>query len=162
MPINPERFTRKTGEALGAAQAAAREQGHTEVTSEHVLRALVAAPEGIVSGVLERIGVVPAALLSRLDEALAQRPRISGSTVREAALASEAYRVLEAADAQRAALDDEYLSTEHVLLAMTEVAGGVGDLLRGFGVTHDAVLDALKSVRGGHRVTSDHPEDQYE
>ena len=63
---------------------------------------------------------------------------------------------------ERATLDDEYLSTEHILLAMTEVAGGVGDVLRGFGVTHDAVLDALKSVRGSHRVTSDNPEEQYE
>ncbi|HEX4489703.1 MAG TPA: ATP-dependent chaperone ClpB [Acidimicrobiia bacterium] len=161
MPINPERFTRKTTEALGAAQAAAREQGHTEVTSEHILRTLVAAPEGIVSGVLERIGVVPGVVVARLDETLAARPRVSGTTVREASVAAEAFRVLEAADAQRAALDDEYLSTEHVLLAMTEVAGGVGDLLRGFGVTHDAVLDALKSVRGSHRVTSDNPEEQY-
>jgi ATP-dependent Clp protease ATP-binding subunit ClpB len=162
MPINPDRFTRKTAEALGAAQAGAREQGHTEVTSEHVLRALVAAPEGIVSGVLERIGVVPGQLLSRLDEMLAARPRVSGTTVREASLAAEAFRMLESADAQRASLDDEYLSTEHLLLSMTEVVGGVGDLLRGVGVTHDAVLDALKTVRGSHRVTSDNPEEQYE
>src|SRR6478609_1159095 len=138
MPINPERFTRKTAEALGVAQAAAREQGHTEVTSEHILRALVAAPEGIVSGVLERIGIAPANLVARLDESLAARPRVSGTTVREASLAADAYCVLEAADSQRVALDDEYLSTEHILLAMTEVAGGVGDLLRGVGVTRDA------------------------
>jgi ATP-dependent Clp protease ATP-binding subunit ClpB len=162
MPINPERFTRKTAEALGAAQSAAREQGHTEVSSEHILRSLIAAPEGIVSGVLERIGVVPASLVTRLDEMLVARPRVSGTTVREASLAAEAFRVLEAADVQRAALDDEYLSTEHLLLAMTEVAGGIGDLLRGVGVTHDAVLDALKTVRGSHRVTSDNPEEQYE
>src|SRR5665811_1814223 len=115
MPINPDRFTRKTAEALGAAQAGAREQGHTEVTSEHVLRELIAAPEGIVSGVLERIGVVPGQLPTRLDEILAARPRVSGTTVREASLAAEAFRVLEAADAQRASLDDEYLSTEHLL-----------------------------------------------
>jgi ATP-dependent Clp protease ATP-binding subunit ClpB len=162
MPITPDRFTRKTAEALGVAQAAAREQGHTEVTSEHVLRALIAAPEGIVSGVLERIGLAPASLLVRIDEILAGRPRVSGTTVREATIAAEAYRVLEAADAQRVALDDEYLSTEHILLAMTEVPGGVGDLLRAAGVTRDAVLDALKTVRGSHRVTSDNPEEQYE
>jgi ATP-dependent Clp protease ATP-binding subunit ClpB len=162
MPFNTERLTRKTREALGAAQAAAREQGHTEVSSEHVLRALIAAPEGIVSGVLERIGLVPAGLLARLDETLAARPRVSGTTVREASLSADAHRVLDAADAARAALDDEYLSTEHLLLAMTEVAGGVGDLLRGAGVTRDAVLDALKTVRGSHRVTSDNPEEQYD
>ena len=73
MPLDPNRFTRKTAEALGAAQAAAREQGHTEVGSEHLLRALLAQPEGIVSGVLERIGVLPAPLAVRLDETLAER-----------------------------------------------------------------------------------------
>ena len=70
--------------------------------------------------------------------------------------------MLEAADAERADLGDEYLSTEHLLLAMTEVAGGVGDLLRGLGVTHDAVLAALQEVRGSHRVTSQNPEEQYQ
>ena len=70
--------------------------------------------------------------------------------------------MLEAADAQRSDLGDDYLSTEHLLLAMTDVAGGVGDLLRGLGVTHDAVLSALKEVRGSHRVTSENPEEQYQ
>jgi len=76
MALDPNRFTRKTAEALGAAQAAARDSGHTEVSTEHVLRALVAAPEGIVPGVLERIGLAPASLLARIDEMLAQRPRV--------------------------------------------------------------------------------------
>ena len=70
--------------------------------------------------------------------------------------------MLEAADAERADLGDDYLSTEHLLLAMSEVAGGVGDLLRGLGVSHDAVLGALKEVRGSHRVTSENPEEQYQ
>ena len=59
-------------------------------------------------------------------------------------------------------MNDDYLSTEHILLAMTEVPGGVGDLLRSVGVDHDAVLDALRQVRGSHRVTSDNPEEQYQ
>src|SRR5204862_6843331 len=70
--------------------------------------------------------------------------------------------VLEAADEERATLGDDYLSTEHVLLAMSEVAGGVGDLLRSLGVSHDAVLGALQEVRGSHRVTSENPEEQYQ
>ena len=70
--------------------------------------------------------------------------------------------MLEAADAQRQALGDDYLSTEHVLLAMTEVAGGVGDLLRGLGVTHEACSTRSTNVRGSHRVTSDNPEEQYQ
>jgi ATP-dependent Clp protease ATP-binding subunit ClpB len=162
MPVDPNRFTRKTTEALQAAQALAREQGHTEVGSEHLLRALLDQPEGVVSGVLERIGIVPSQLRARVDEALAQRPKVSGATVREANLAPEAFRLLEAADGERAGLNDDYLSTEHILLAMTDVPGGVGDLLRNAGVARDAVLEALREVRGSHRVTTDNPEEQYQ
>src|SRR6476659_6117289 len=162
MALDPNKFTRKTQEALGAAQAAGREAGHTEIAPEHLLRALLDQPEGVVNGVLERIGVDLSAVRRRLDEELGRRPQVSGATVRDAQLASAAFQLLEAADKERAQLDDEYLSTEHLLLAMTDVTGGVGDLLRSFGITHDSVLDALRQVRGSHRVTSDNPEDQYQ
>ncbi|MDQ1521649.1 MAG: ATP-dependent Clp protease ATP-binding subunit ClpB, partial [Actinomycetota bacterium] len=162
MPLDPNRFTRKTTEALQAAQALARDHGHTEVGSEHLLRALLDQPEGVVTGVLERIGIVPSQLRARIDDSLEKRPKVSGATIREANMAPEAFRLLEAADGERAALSDEYLSTEHIFLAMTDVPGGVGDLLRGAGVERDAVLDALRQVRGTHRVTSDNPEEQYQ
>ena len=112
--------------------------------------------------VLERVGVSPKTVRDRVDDALARIPQVYGATAQTATLAPETYRLLEAADEERADLGDDYLSTEHLLLAMTKVAGGVGDLLRGLGVTTDAVLDALKSVRGSHRVTSENPEEQYQ
>src|SRR5262245_20437399 len=162
MPLDPNRFTRKTQEALGAAQVHARDLGHTEVSPLHFLRALLDQPEGVVTGVVERIGVDLAMLRRRVDEELQREPRVTGATVRDAQLAPDTYRILEDADKERTQLDDDYLSTEHVLLAMTNVSGGVGDLLSGVSVTHDAVLDALKQVRGSHRVTSDNPEEQYQ
>ncbi len=162
MPLDPNRFTRKTTEALQAASAAARDAGHTEVGSDHVLGALLDQPEGVVRGVLERIGVPAGQLRTRVNESIERRPRVSGASVRDAQLAPEAYRLLEEADKQRAALDDDYVSTEHVLLAFTEMPGGLGEVLRQAGVTKEAVLDALKSVRGSHRVTSDSPEEQYQ
>ena len=162
MALDPNKFTRKTQEAIGAAQAAGREAGHTEIAPEHILRALLDQPEGVVNGVLERIGVDLSAVRVRVDEALSRRPQVSGATVRDATLAQATFQILEAADKERTQLDDEYLSTEHLLLAMTDVTGGVGDLLRSFGITHDSVLDALRQVRGSHRVTSDNPEDQYQ
>jgi ATP-dependent Clp protease ATP-binding subunit ClpB len=162
MPLDPNRFTRKTQEAFGAAQALARAAGNTEIAPEHFLRALLDQPEGIVSGVIERIGVDVASVRRRVDEALEKMPKVSGATVRDAQVNASTLRVLEDADKERANLDDEYLSTEHILLAMTEVPGGVGDLLRSFGITHDAALDALRQVRGSHRVTSDNPEEQYQ
>jgi ATP-dependent Clp protease ATP-binding subunit ClpB len=162
MPLDPNRFTRKTGEALQSAQALAREQNHSQVTPEHLLAALVSQPEGVVLPVLERVGVPAKTVRDRVEEALQNLPKVYGQTAQQAQLSQDAYRILEAADQERTGLDDDYLSTEHVLLAMTEVTGGVGDLLRGLGVTHDAVLAALKDVRGSHRVTSENPEDQYQ
>ncbi len=162
MPLDPNRFTRKTGEALQAAQALARDQNHSQVTPEHLLAALVSQPEGVVLPVLERVGVPAKTVRDRVEEALQNLPKVYGQTAQQAQLSQDAYRILEAADQERTGLDDDYLSTEHVLLAMTEVTGGVGDLLRGLGVTHDTVLTALKDVRGSHRVTSENPEDQYQ
>ena len=163
MAVDPNRFTRKTQEAFAAAQALARATRATPRSRPSTCsRALLDQSEGIVSGVLERIGIDVAEVRRRVDEALAKLPRVSGATVRDAQLGASAFRVLENADAERAALSDEYVSTEHILLAMCEVPGGVGDLLRGAGVDHDAVLDALRQVRGSHRVTSDNPEEQYQ
>src|SRR3954465_9398172 len=102
MPIDPNRFTRKTQEAFAAAQALARDAGNTEIAPEHLLRALLDQPEGVVSGVLERIGVDVTAARRRVDEELDKLPRVSGATVRDAQLGASTYRVLENADGERA------------------------------------------------------------
>jgi ATP-dependent Clp protease ATP-binding subunit ClpB len=162
MPLDPNRFTRKTGEALGAAQALARERNHAQVTPEHLLAALVGQPESVVIPVLERLGVSTRTVRDRVDEALSRLPSVYGETAQQGQLSPDAYKLLEAADTERGDLGDDYLSTEHLLLAMSEVPGGVGDLLRGLGVSHDALLGALKEVRGSHRVTSENPEEQYQ
>ena len=161
MPLDPNRFTRKTGEAITAAQALARERNNQQVAPEHLLAGLISQSEGVVLPVLERMGVAPATLKARVDDAIAKIPQVFGATA-DVQLAPETYRLLEAADGERADLNDDYLSTEHVLLAMSELAGGVGDLLRSVAVRHDAVLESLKEVRGSHRVTSENPEDQYQ
>ncbi|MEX2267151.1 MAG: Clp protease N-terminal domain-containing protein, partial [Acidimicrobiia bacterium] len=161
MALDPNKLTRKTGEALQTAQSLARERNHAQVSAEHLLAALVGQPESVVLPVLERLGVTPSAVRDRVDEALSKVAQVYGQTA-QAQLSPETFQVLETADAQRTELGDDYLSTEHVLLAMTEVVGGVGDLLRSLGVTRDAVLGALKDVRGSHRVTSENPEDQYQ
>src|SRR3954447_3847080 len=162
MPLDPNKLTRKSGEALGAAQALARELNHSQVAPEHLLAALVGQPESVVLPVLERIGVSSRTVRDRVDDVLSRVPKVYGQTAQQAQLSADAYRVLEAADAERSTLGDDFLSTEHLLLAMSEVAGGVGDLLRTLGVTHDAVLAALQEVRGSHRVTSENPEEQYQ
>src|SRR5215510_10717018 len=162
MPVDPNKLTRKTTEALGAAQSLAGDHHHSQVTPDHLLAALVSQPESVVLPVLERIGVAAKVVRDRTQEALGRQAQVYGQTTQQAQLSPDTYRVLESADAQRVDLGDDYLSTEHLLLAMTEVSGGVGDLLRGLGVTHDAVLGALQEVRGSHRVTSENPEEQYQ
>ncbi|MSO78470.1 MAG: ATP-dependent chaperone ClpB [Acidimicrobiia bacterium] len=162
MALDPNKLTRKTAEVLQAAQSLARERNHAQVSPEHLLAAMVGQPESVVLPVLERVGVTPSAVRTQVDEALAKVPQVYAETAQQAQLSPDAFKVLEIADGQRTDLGDDYLSTEHLLLAMTEAAGGVGDLLRALGVTHDAVLAALKEVRGSHRVTSENPEDQYQ
>ena len=162
MALDPNKLTRKTQEAIGAAQGLARDRNHSQVGGEHLLAALIGQADGVVLPVLERVGVAPTAVRDRVETALARLPQVYGQTAQAPQVSQETYRLLEAANGERADLGDDYLSTEHVLLAMTKVAGGVGDLLRGLGVTTDAVLEALKQVRGSHRVTTENPEEQYQ
>ncbi len=129
---------------------------------EHLLSALIGQPEGVVLGVLEGVGVSPKSISDQVDAALAKVPQVFGETTSAPQISQPAYKLLEAADEERQDLSDEFLSTEHLLLAMTKVPGGVGDLLRAQGVTTDQVLEALKKVRGSHRVTSENPEEQYQ
>src|SRR5262249_49012050 len=150
MPLDPNKFTRKTAEALAAAQSLARDRNHAQVGDAHLLAALVGQPESVVLPVLERLGVSTRVVRDRVAGLRAATPQASGQTAQQAQLPPDAYRLLEAADVQRQDLGDDYLSTEHILLAMTDVSGGVGDLLRSLAVTHDAVLGALKEVRGSH------------
>src|SRR5262245_28926430 len=160
MALDPNKFTRKTGEAVQAAQSLARERNHAQVTPFHLLSALLGQADGVVLPVLGKLGVALKPLRDKVDEQLKKIPNVYGAT-QDASVARDTFQLLEAADEERRNLDDDYLSTEHVLLAMTGVPGGVGDVLRTAGVTKEAVLDALKEVRGSHRVTSENPEEQY-
>ena len=152
MPLDPNRFTRKTNEALSAAQANARERRHSQVGSMHLLAALIGQPEGVVLPVLQRVGVAPKSLLDQVNVQLAALPQVYGDTAQNAALAPEAYRVLESADQHRQSLDDDYLSTEHLLLAMVGVAGGVGDLLRGLAFAVGRGADVLEPCRHRRQI----------
>src|SRR3954469_5179152 len=107
MALDPNRFTRKAQEAIAAAQALGRDNGHTEIAPEHLLYALLDQQEGIVPGVIERIGVDVNAVRTRTQEALVKLPRVSGATVRDAQMGASTFRILELADSERASLDDE-------------------------------------------------------
>ncbi|MGH9190839.1 MAG: ATP-dependent Clp protease ATP-binding subunit [Acidimicrobiales bacterium] len=155
MAIDPNRWTLKTQEALESAVALARQRSHPEVTPEHLLAALGGQEDGVVLPTLQRAGVTPAALRQRTDAALAKLAQAYGAS--EPQLSRETRALLEAADRERAELRDDYLSTEHLLLALARTAGT--ELL---GVSHDDLLAVLRDIRGSHRVTTQTPENSYQ
>jgi len=150
MALDPNRWTLKLTEAFQAAQSAAEAASHAETTPDHLLAALLSQDDGIAIPVLSRVGVVPLTLRNQIAERLAKLPRSYGS---QTGAASRALRdALERADAARTEMGDEYLSVEHVLLALA------GEL----GVAREQLLAALREVRGNQRVTSRTPEESYQ
>ncbi len=149
MPIDPNRWTLKTQEAFSAAVELARQRSHPEVTPDHLLAALLGQEEGVVLPTLQRVGVAPLALRNRVEDALANLPRAYGGA--DPHLSRETRDVLQAADEEREGFHDEYLSTEHLLLAMAAKIG----------VSREDLLNVLREVRGSHRVTSQTPESSY-
>ncbi len=161
--MNLNRLTEKAQEAILAAQRLAEARQHTQVEPEHLLQALVTQPEGVVPAVLERLGVQPPQLARRVDAALETRAR-AVPPAPQVYVSPRFRRVFQAADEEATRLQDEYVSTEHFLLALADEAetGQAGQLLRAAGVTRDRVYQALQEVRGGQRVTSQTPESTYQ
>jgi ATP-dependent Clp protease ATP-binding subunit ClpB len=162
--VDPNRLTQKSQEALHDAQTKALRYGHTEVDVEHLLLALLDQPDGLVARLLERMDVDVGALRRATEEALERRPRVSGSGSGQASVSRALGLLLDDAEQEATRLKDEYVSVEHLLLAM--VAGGsrtaAGRLLAEQGVQRDAFLGVLTEVRGSQRVTSATPESSYE
>ncbi len=149
MPLDPNRWTLKTQEAFNTAVSLARTNSNPEVTPDHLLLALLGQEEGVVLPILQKLGTAPMALRNQADEAVSRLPKAYGG---ESRMGRELTELLDRADAARVELHDEYLSTEHLLLALSDRLG----------VSHDDLLQALAQVRGSHRVTSQNPEEQYQ
>jgi ATP-dependent Clp protease ATP-binding subunit ClpB len=156
-----DKFTVMSQEAIQAAQARAAELGHSEVRPEHLLAGFLAQDENIVVPLLAKIGVDRAKLAKDVDRALAGWPKVQGGG--EAALSSSMRELLAEAQKEADKLKDEYVSTEHLFLAMLkDGTSGAGRLLAAAGVTEDAVLQALRAVRGSQRITDPQPEAKYQ
>ncbi|HZB71338.1 MAG TPA: Clp protease N-terminal domain-containing protein, partial [Acidimicrobiales bacterium] len=150
MALDPNRWTVKTQEAFNAALDAARRANAPEVTPDHLLGALLEAGEGVVVPLLQKVGVDPRVLRQQVAERIGRAPKVHGGA--DPTLGRALRDVLERADAERTSLRDDYLSTEHVVLAMADLVGA----------THEELLAALQAVRGSHRVTSQNPEEAYQ
>jgi len=161
MAIRWEKFTVKSQEAVQSASQIASEQGNPEILPLHLLAALLADSEGIIVPVLEKIGVPVAQLSAKVEESLGKLPKVSGGSQPGASAALN--RVFEQAFKEADNFKDEYVSTEHLLLALANAKNdGAQLLLASFGATHDAVLKSLTTVRGTQRVTDQNPEAKYQ
>jgi ATP-dependent Clp protease ATP-binding subunit ClpB len=157
-----DRFTEKAQEAVLDARTIAEEYNHPAIEPEHLLAALLRQDGGVVPAVVARIGAPSGSLNTAVEQALAARPRATGSAI-QLNTSREATALLDEAQSIAGGMKDEYTSTEHLLLAMTgNKAARVRTLLSRFGITNDAILQALTTVRGSQRVTSQNPEGQYE
>jgi ATP-dependent Clp protease ATP-binding subunit ClpB len=156
--MRPERLTVKAQEALQAAQGEARRRDHQAVDVEHLVLALLAQGEGIAKPILDKIGAEASLVASRVEDELRTVPRVQGA---EPYLAHRLAKLLDRAEDEAKRLKDEYVSTEHLLLAAAGEKTGAGEALRASGATPDRVRAALQDVRGGARVTSPEAESQY-
>ncbi|MBN1303766.1 MAG: ATP-dependent chaperone ClpB [Anaerolineales bacterium] len=157
--MNLEKYTQKSQAALLVAQQLAQNYSHQSIEPEHLLLALLQQEQGVVPALVTRVAGSPQALLSEVQAALEGRPKISGANL-DTGLSRPAADVLQAAERYAKGMQDDYVSTEHILLGLTDST--IGQRLASHGLTKDEILNALKAVRGSQRVTSTDPEATYQ
>jgi ATP-dependent Clp protease ATP-binding subunit ClpB len=163
MPIRWEKFTVKAQEAVQRGNDLASEHGNPELVPLHLLAALLEDKEGIVQPVLEKIGIGPQATLNDTYREIERLPKVSGGGAAQAAMSKAANELLERSFKEAANFKDEYVSTEHLLLAITHLKRDAAqEILARHGATYDAILKALTSVRGSQKVTDQNPEAKYQ
>ncbi|HVO55910.1 MAG TPA: ATP-dependent chaperone ClpB [Solirubrobacterales bacterium] len=154
--MQADRFTVKSQEAVAAAQQLATTRRNPEITAAHLLVSLLVQEDGLVAPILQKLGADPAAVRARADEKVEALPTVSEAG--EPRMASSLAQTLRQAETEMAKMGDEYISTEHLLLALTEAGSGVADALPDRGSLETAIAE----VRGPHRVTSPNPEDSVQ
>ena len=162
MAFNLNKLTEKAQEAVVAAQRLAEERQHTQLEPEHLLQALVTQEGGVVPALLEKLGTAPRLVEQQLQPALAALARAAGPT--QVYVSTGFRRVFDTAQGEAERLKDDFVSTEHFLLALADdqEKGPAGQLLRRLGVSRDRLYQALQEVRGRQRVTSPTPETTYQ
>src|SRR5213592_1857383 len=159
--IRFDKLTLKAQEALQAAQSHASEKGHPQVAPEHLLWALIQQKDGVVLPILQKLGVNLQTIARDLADAVTKLPKVSGQD--QIYVSPALGRILEDAQKEADQFKDEYVSTEHLLIALSNAKGEVvGKLLQQNGVTKDAILKVLVSIRGTQKITDQNPEGKYQ
>ena len=159
--MNSERFTIKAQGAIEASDTIRHRYNHSQIEVEHCLKALLEQQDGVIPPLLDRLGVERSVLNRELDEIMAGRPRVYGETM-QAGLSSALTNILRQAEIEAEGLRDEFISTEHIFLAILNAKIDSQALLIRHGVTRDRVLQALQTIRGNQRVTDQNPENRYQ
>ena len=156
-----DKFTVKAQEALQATQEIAHRHGNQQMEPVHLLLALIEQPEGVVPGVLQRLGVPLGTATQETVKAIEQLPKVGGSA--DQYISPGLKEVFDQAMKETERFKDEYVSTEHLLLALAKKSNdATGRVFQRLDVTHDAILQALVAVRGSQRVTDQNPEGKYQ
>jgi ATP-dependent Clp protease ATP-binding subunit ClpB len=162
--VDINRLTQKVQEGISAAQTKAARYGHQQVDVEHLLASLLEQENGLAASILNRSGISVDTVRRRVEQELERMPRVSGpgGAPDQIYITGRLNRLLAQAEDEAKQLKDEYISIEHLLLAMTDDGGSAGRVLKEFGVTREKLAEALKEIRGNQRVTSQNPEATYE
>jgi ATP-dependent Clp protease ATP-binding subunit ClpB len=158
-----DKFTIKAQEAVAEAQRIALEYNHQQIEPEHVLKALMSDPDGVVSATIRKFGIPSDQLRNKLEEAIKSLPKVYGGGTGQVYLSNRANQLFNEAWSEAQALKDEFVSTEHLLIAISnEKKGKAGEILNAYGLNKDMILKALQDIRGKQRVTDQNPEVKYQ
>jgi ATP-dependent Clp protease ATP-binding subunit ClpB len=159
--MNYEKLTIKAQEAVQQATALAQKNDHAQVETEHLLAALVKQEDGVVKPIIERLGADIGRIQGAAADLMNRLPKVYGEAA-QLFLSQSAAKIMAKAEAEAEALKDEYVSCEHIFIAIAQSEGRAGEALRTAGVNRNALLEAVKQVRGSARVTDQNPEDKYQ
>jgi ATP-dependent Clp protease ATP-binding subunit ClpB len=158
-----DKFTIKSQELIQSAQSLASQDNNQQIEPEHLLAAMLAESEGIAGAMLRKVGVAPHEIARQVTAAIAKLPSVSGAGTGEAYVSPRTRAVLEQAFSEATNMKDEYVSVEHILLAIfDEKNGEAAGILAGAGVTREAILKVLLEIRGNQRITDPNPEEKYQ
>ena len=158
-----DKFTLKSQEAVQAAQQIATQRGNQEITSAHLVKAILEQPDGVVVPVLQKMGVDPSQVLAAVNSTLEEIPQVSGSGAGQVYVSAELRAHLDKAFTTASQMQDEYVSQEHIFLTILQDGNGkLSKKLQALGVTENGFLQALSTIRGSQRVTDPYPEEKYQ
>ena len=158
--MNINKFTQKSIEAVNQCEKIAYDHGHQEIDQEHFLYSLLTIDDSLIASLLEKMGINKETFLSQVQDLLNKKPKVSGGQVY---MSNDLNQVLLHGEDEMKAMKDEYVSVEHLFLAMIKHPNkAVKELFRAYGITRDRFLQVLSQIRGGQKVTSDNPEETYD